>query len=80
MAQNGFHVPTLPELFRSVDGVRILAYTALLWQDLIKSGAIREGEALPPVFPMVIYNGRTPWTAARDVAELLTPVNGPLDV
>ena len=59
--------------------VRILAYTALLWQDLIKSGTIREGEALPPVFPMVIYNGRTPWTAARDVAELLAPVSGPLE-
>ena len=59
--------------------VRILAYTALLWQDLIKSGAVREGEALPPVFPMVIYNGRTPWIAARDVAELLTPVSGPLE-
>ena len=59
--------------------VRILAYTALLWQDLIKSGAIREGEALPPVFPMVIYNGRSPWTAARDVGELLTPVSGPLE-
>ena len=24
--------------------VRILAYTALLWQDLIKSGAVRDGE------------------------------------
>ena len=59
--------------------VRILAYTALLWQDLIKSGALREGEALPPVFPMVIYNGRNPWTAARDVRELLTPVSGPLE-
>ncbi len=59
--------------------VRILAYTALLWQDLIKSGAVREGEALPPVFPMVIYNGRTPWTAARDVVELLAPVSGPLE-
>ena len=59
--------------------VRILAYTALLWQDLIKSGAIREGEALPPVFPMVIYNGRSPWTAARDVVELLAPVSGPLE-
>ena len=59
--------------------VRILAYTALLWQDLIKSGTLREGEALPPVFPMVIYNGRNPWTAARDVRELLTPVTGPLE-
>ena len=58
--------------------VRILAYTALLWQDLIRSGQIREGDALPPVLPLVIYNGRREWTAARDVADLLAPVTGPL--
>lgn len=58
--------------------VRILAYTALLWQDLIKSGVVREGDTLPPVFPVVIYNGGKTWTAAREVAELLTPVSGPL--
>ena len=58
--------------------VRILAYTALLWQDLIRSGQIREGDALPPVLPLVIYNGRREWTAARDVADLLEPVTGPL--
>lgn len=58
--------------------VRILAYTALLWQDLIKSGVVREGDRLPPVFPMVIYNGGKAWTAAQDVADLLTPVSGPL--
>ena len=58
--------------------VRILAYTALLWQDLIKSGTVRDGESLPPVLPIVIYNGRKPWTAAQDVAELLPPIRGPL--
>ncbi len=58
--------------------VRILAYTALLWQDLIKSGTVRDGESLPPVLPIVIYNGRKPWTAAQDVAELLSPIRGPL--
>ena len=38
----------------------------------------REGESLPPVLPIVICNGRKPWTAARDVAELLPPISGPL--
>lgn len=37
--------------------MRILAYTALLWQDLSKTGAVSEKEGLPPVFPIVIYNG-----------------------
>ena len=58
--------------------VRILAYTALLWQDLIKSGSIRDGDTLPPVLPVVIYNGGKPWGAARDVSELLPPLSDPL--
>lgn len=51
--------------------VRMLCYTALLYQDLIKTGVLREKDPLPPVFPVVIYNGSTPWTAARDVADML---------
>ena len=51
--------------------VRMLAYTALLYQRLIADGALSEGDALPPVLPVVIYNGRRPWTAAVDVSELV---------
>lgn len=58
--------------------VRVLAYTALLWQDLIRTGEIREGDRLPPVFPIVLYNGGRRWTARQDVAELLPDLSGPL--
>ncbi|WP_417291986.1 Rpn family recombination-promoting nuclease/putative transposase [Desulfovibrio porci] len=58
--------------------VRILAYTALLWQDLIKTGAVSEKNSLPPVFLIVIYNGSKPWNAAQDVADLLAPQAGRL--
>ena len=51
--------------------VRMLAYTALLYQRLIADGALSEDDALPPVLPVVIYNGRRPWTAAVDVSELV---------
>ena len=51
--------------------VRMLAYTALLYQKLIADGALREHGALPPVLPIVVYNGRRPWTAAADVSELI---------
>ena len=51
--------------------VRMLAYTALLYQKLIADGALREHGALPPVLPIVVYNGRRPWTAASDVSELI---------
>ena len=45
---------------------RILAYTALLYQDLLRTSS----ELLPPVFPIVLHHGRERWTAAEDVAEL----------
>ncbi len=38
----------------------------------------RVGDNLPPVFPIVLYNGKGRWTAARDTAELLPPMAGPL--
>ena len=50
--------------------VRMLVYTALLYQKLIADGALRDG-ALPPVLPIVIYNGRGPWTAVADVSDLI---------
>ncbi|MEO5364856.1 MAG: Rpn family recombination-promoting nuclease/putative transposase [Magnetococcus sp. WYHC-3] len=59
--------------------VRMTAYVMLLYQDLIKSGQVKQGEFLPPVLPVVLYNGKPPWSAARDVAELIAPVGGWLD-
>ena len=46
--------------------VRILAYTALLHQDLLRASS----DPLPTVLPIVLYHGPEPWTAARDVAGL----------
>ncbi len=54
--------------------LRILVYTGLLYQDLIKTGEVRAGQKLPAVFPLVLYNGRHRWTSARDVGELIEPL------
>ena len=51
--------------------VRILTCTGLLHQRLIDEGVLRRHGALPPVLPIVIYNGRGPWTAPTDVTALL---------
>lgn len=51
--------------------LRIMVYVGLLYQDLIKSGVVTAGELLPPVFPLVLYNGMQPWNAALDVADLI---------
>ena len=68
------YVVLLLEFQAAVDrtmAVRMLAYTALLYQKLIGEGVLREHDALPPVLPIVIYNGRRRWNAARDVSELI---------
>lgn len=68
------YVVLLLEFQSAVDrsmAVRMLAYTALLYQKLISEGVLRERSGLPPVLPVVIYNGRRPWTAPVDVGELI---------
>ena len=53
--------------------LRILVYTGLLYQDLIKSGVVTTPDRLPPVFPIVVYNGEQRWTAKRELSELIEP-------
>ena len=54
--------------------VRVSVYTGLLYQDLIKSKKVKRGEQLPPVFPIVLYNGQNRWTARQDIADLIAPM------
>ena len=37
-------------------------------------GAVASGEPLPPVLPVVLYNGARPWRAAREMGELIAAV------
>ena len=54
--------------------VRMLVYTGLLYQDLIRQGSLDEAGRLPPVLPIVLYNGRDRWTAPVEVGDLIAPV------
>ena len=66
------YVLVLLEFQSAVDrtmAVRILAYTALLYQDLLRASS----DPLPPVFPIVLYDGSERWTAVQDVARLSAP-------
>ena len=54
--------------------VRTLVYTGLLYQDLIRRGDLGEDGRLPPVLPVVLYNGRPRWTAPVEVGDLIAPV------
>ena len=54
--------------------LRTLSYTPLLLLDLVKTGNVRENEGLPPVFPIVIYNGGKAWKAPQEVTALFAPM------
>ena len=45
--------------------VRVLVYVGLLYQALIRAGQLPPSGKLPPVVPIVLYNGRGRWTAPR---------------
>ncbi|KFI22576.1 Rpn family recombination-promoting nuclease/putative transposase [Nitrosococcus oceani] len=59
--------------------VRVLTYVGLLYQDLIKARYIAPNQKLPPVFPLVLYNGGPRWRAATEVGDLITPLEGGLE-
>ena len=52
--------------------LRVFEYTAMLYRELLRTKAATIGR-LPPVLPIVLYNGESRWTAARDVRELIAP-------
>jgi hypothetical protein len=60
-------------------GLRLMVYIGLLYQDLIRHGVVKKGEKLPPVLPVVLYNGKGPWSAVEDVWELIEPAPDGLD-
>ncbi|MDP2784436.1 MAG: Rpn family recombination-promoting nuclease/putative transposase [Sulfurimicrobium sp.] len=52
--------------------LRMLVYVGLLAQDLVKRGELAQGQ-LPPILPLVLYNGLPEWNAARDINDLFAP-------
>jgi len=56
--------------------VRIMTYVGLLYQDLIRRGDVLKDRKLPPVLPIVLYNGDAKWTAATDIAALIPKAPG----
>ena len=53
--------------------IRLFFYMAELWRDVIKNTAKSEYEKkefkLPAILPVVIYNGKEKWTAAKTLGE-----------
>ncbi|MDQ1813009.1 Rpn family recombination-promoting nuclease/putative transposase [Massilia sp. CCM 9210] len=51
--------------------LRMQTYIGLLYQDLVKRHELSPGLLLPPVLPLVFYNGFPHWSASMDLAGLL---------
>ena len=51
--------------------VRVLEYTAMLYRELLRGGGVDHAGRLPPVLPVVLYNGAARWRAVPEVAELI---------
>jgi predicted transposase YdaD len=69
----------LIEFQSSVDkymALRMMVYVGLLYQDLVKRGEVLDDGRLPPILPIVLYNGSHRWTAATDIADLIPAVPG----
>ena len=54
--------------------LRNLEYTALLYRELDRRKELGPPGRWPPVLPVVLYNGDTPWTAALEMRELIADV------
>ena len=72
------HVLVLLEFQSTGDremALRVLEYTAMLYRELLRAreGTGRSGP-LPAVLPVVLYNGESRWSAARDVSGLVEAV------
>jgi hypothetical protein len=51
--------------------LRMQTYVGLLCQDLVKRHELSPGLLLPPVLPLVLYNGAPRWNASLELAQLL---------
>ena len=49
--------------------VRIMTYTSLLLQRLIDTGELPDKDKLPPMLPIVLYNGDAPWKYSCDLSD-----------
>ena len=60
--------------------LRTLGYVVELYRDLEAQGVVQPGTRRPPVLPVVIHNGESPWSAPVQVADLIALPRVPAQV
>ena len=53
--------------------VRMLQYVAALYDHLLRSKAVDIADGLPPVLPIVLYNGDARWRQSSELYSLIRP-------
>src|SRR5918992_5357471 len=51
--------------------VRLMSYESLFYQSLLAGLPTATWNKLPPVIPLVVYNGEEPWNVATDLGSLI---------
>jgi predicted transposase/invertase (TIGR01784 family) len=54
--------------------VRMLTYVSLLLEEILRKEKLKPGSRIPVILPVVLYNGKRPWRAPLDLAELFLDV------
>ncbi|MEQ5857796.1 Rpn family recombination-promoting nuclease/putative transposase [Halomonas sp. EF61] len=75
------YVYLLLEFQSTVDrfmALRTMTYVGLLYQDLVKQKQLTRSGKLPPVLPIVLYNGERRWSAPVNVRDLIQAGPGSL--
>ena len=75
-AEDWAYLFVLIEFQSAVDrlmALRVRTYTDMLYRGLWDGRRFGASDRLPPVLPVVLYNGASPWTAAASVEELVAP-------
>lgn len=78
---NWLYLLILLEFQSEVDhfmALRILTYTCLTYEELVRRNELGADDKLPPLLPITVYNGPGRRRAARDISQLIAPVPPPL--
>ena len=82
MKDTWLYVYLLLEFQSSVDrtmALRMMTYIGLFYQDLAKSSEYKDKEhLLPPVLPLVLYNGQDKWKVSCDMSGIVAEAPGEL--
>ncbi|UQG54432.1 MULTISPECIES: Rpn family recombination-promoting nuclease/putative transposase [unclassified Marinobacter] len=53
--------------------LRLMHYVACFYDHLLKNRSTTARQGLPPIFPVVLYNGSQRWSAQQDIYDMVQP-------